>query len=278
MICGRCQTIFTNINSADQDSNSEIHSLYEHYYDGASFNMRPAAATSLKRLVRDCEVYRQTGRWLDIGYGEGGLLRIVGDGGWECFGTELSPSALAFGASLGWVVSADAERDERFPAGGFDVVTMIEFIEHIAIPSDALQLAARLLRPGGLLYLTTPNAASLNRRLLGLEWSVFSPPEHVTIWSARGIETALMKAGLSVRNVRTEGLNPGELMKRWRRPRASDENTTEPSRNDMAFALNEVMTASPLRRVLKRAINQTLSIGGIGDSLKVWAVKGNLKA
>jgi SAM-dependent methyltransferase len=170
------------------------------------------------------------------------------------------------------VVAADASDDARFPAGGFDVVTMIELIEHVAAPEVFLQSAARWLRPGGVLYLTTPNANSINRHVLGLTWSIISPPEHVTIWSARGMRRALVRAGFVPRRVRTEGLNPSELRARVcpRRPGAP-----RLSRNEAAFALNEVFSSSPCRRRLKAAINGGLSLLGVGDSLKVWAIRGS---
>lgn len=268
--CRRCGTVFTTVDGASE----QVRELYDHYYDAARFELSPAAAASLDRLVRSCEQHWLTGRWLDIGYGEGGLLSRVEEHGWQCYGLELSPRALDFGAERGWTVTADAESDERFPADGFDVVTMIEFIEHTTKPDLSLALAARLLRPGGLLYLTTPNATSINRRMLGAEWSVFSPPEHVTIWSARGIKTALERAGLRVLRVRTEGFNPGELLNRRRR----SQGLPAPSRNETAFALNQAMSSSQTRRALKRAVNSVLSACRAGDSLKVRAVKGSLGA
>jgi SAM-dependent methyltransferase len=169
------------------------------------------------------------------------------------------------------VVAADASNDPRFPAGGFDVVTMIELIEHVTTPDVFLAAAARWLRPGGLLYLTTPNANSLNRRLLGLEWSVVSPPEHQTIWSPRGICQALVRSGFVPRRVRTEGLNPSELRARVGSPRAG---MPPLSRNDAGLALNEAFSRSRFRRGLKMAINRGLSVLRVGDTLKVWAVRG----
>lgn len=270
--CDGCRTIFAPVDGATD----ETRKLYARYYNGVRFDLPATAAASLERLVRSCETYRLTGRWLDIGYGEGGLLGIAEAQGWKCYGTELSPQALDFGRSRGWIVASDPEKDSRFEPGGFDIVTMIEFIEHALEPGDALAQAARLLRPGGLLYLTTPNAGSINRRLLGIDWSVISPPEHATIWSAEGMKAALERVGLSVERVRTEGLNPVELIARLRRRRVQQnaEASSLPSRNEAGFALNEAMSASPFRRLLKRGVNQALSVLGIGDSLKVNAVKG----
>jgi 2-polyprenyl-3-methyl-5-hydroxy-6-metoxy-1,4-benzoquinol methylase len=245
--------------------------LYDHYYDHAAFELPPVVAASLDRLARSLAPFRVTNRWLDVGYGEGGMLTVAERHGWSCHGVDISPRALEYGAERGWVVAADASNDHRFPAGGFDVVTMIELIEHVTTPDEFFQSAARWLRPGGLLYITTPNASSLNRRVLGLDWSVIAPPEHQMLWSARGLCQALAGAGFVPRWVRTEGLNPSELCARVRPPRTG---APPVSRNQAGLALNEVFSRSPWRRSLKGAINRVLSVLGIGDSLKVWAIRG----
>jgi SAM-dependent methyltransferase len=248
----------------------ELGELYDHYYDRARFEIPPAVAASLEQLAISFASFRQTGRWLDVGYGEGGLLKIVEHHGWRCYGAEISPPALEYGHQMGWIVTADAETDSRFPAQGFDVVTMIEFLEHVPAPAHFLKAAARWLRPGGVLYITTPNAQSLNRWLLGLEWSIFAPPEHVTIWTARGLTSALIRAGFRPQRIRTEGLNPVEILARWRH-----QNGTRPpvNRNQTAVELNDAFSRSPLRRALKSTINHCLSAFRLGDGLKVLALR-----
>lgn len=264
--CHRCGTVFTGIR-AGRESTAE---LYDHYYDFARFEIPPVVAASLDGLVCSFNSFRLTGHILDIGYGEGGLLKIAGKHGWKCYGTDISPAALKYGENNGWIVSADAENDPRFPEQGFDIVTMIEFLEHVPEPGKFLRAAANWLRPGGLLYLTTPNAASLNRRVLGLEWSVISPPEHLTIWTARGLSQALAEAGFQTQRIRTEGFNPGEVVARYRHQKATGEMT---SRNQAGFALNAAFSSTPLRRRLKSWINNGLIAFKAGDSLKVRAVR-----
>lgn len=264
--CSTCRTVFLNA----QTIKDNVTELYDHYYERAQFELPAAAAASLEKLVKSSEPFRQTNRWLDVGYGEGGLLSIAERHGWSCYGTEISPQAIEHGRRRGWIVSTNAEQEPRFPQSGFDVVTMIELLEHVAAPHHFLEVAAKLLRPGGLLYITTPNAGSLNRRILGLEWSVFSPPEHMTIWTGRGLRRALMSAGLHVKRLRTDGLNPCEIIARVRRPNQS---ASAGDRNRAAFALNNAFSSGPLRRAVKAGINRCLSAFQAGDTLKVWAVR-----
>jgi SAM-dependent methyltransferase len=261
-----CGTIY----SGTKPCHRALDELYDHYYDQASFELHPVTGAALDRLARSFNPLRSTNRWLDVGFGAGGLLSVAECHGWSCHGVEVSPSALRFGAERGWLV-AESTAAECFPAAGFDVVTMIELVEHLTAPDEVFARAARWLRPGGLLYVTTPNARSLSRRILGADWSVIAPPEHLTIWSSRGLCEALVRAGFVPGTVRTEGLNPCELRARLRAGRPG---APPFDRNRAALELNEIFSRSPFRRNLKAAINGGLSLLGAGDRLKVRAIRG----
>jgi ubiquinone/menaquinone biosynthesis C-methylase UbiE len=264
--CSACGTIYSGTKPCGQ----ALDEIYDHYYDQASFELHPVTGAALDRLARSFSPFRSTNRWLDVGYGAGGLLTVAESHGWSCHGVEISPSTLRYGADRGWQVAESMEA-ACFRSARFDVVTMIELIEHVTAPDELLDRAARLLRPGGLLYVTTPNSRSLNRRILGLDWSVIAPPEHLTIWSPQGLCQALVRAGFVPTRVRAEGLNPSELSARLRpaRPECPPLN-----RNEAARALNEIFSRSPLRRNVKAAINGGLSLLRAGDRLKVWAIRG----
>lgn len=264
MECRGCGNVIATLDP-DQLVREEI---YEHYYDEASFEIPEATAASLDRLVVSFERFRSSGRWMDIGYGEGGLLNAAERRGWSCYGTEIDIRALEYGRRRGWVVARDANRDHRFLEHGFDVLTMIELVEHVPEPERLLQYALGWLRPGGILYLTTPNAQSLNQRLLGLEWSVFCPPDHVTIWTARGLRIALSQAGFRCRRIRTEGLNPCEIMARVT---LKHDIPVSINRQQAAVDLNYSFSRSPFRRVVKKGLNRFLSAFRAGDGIKVWA-------
>jgi 2-polyprenyl-3-methyl-5-hydroxy-6-metoxy-1,4-benzoquinol methylase len=268
--CGGCRSMFVERGALPTEAE-----IYEGGHPEAEGSAPPLVAASLERLVRECAPFRSTGRWLDLGFGQGDLLDVAGRLGWICYGTELARTSLEHGTQRGWQVSAEPETDGRFPAGGFDVVTLIELLEHVPDPVRLLRSAARWLRPGGCLYLTTPHAASLNRRCLGLEWSVVAPPEHLTLWTARGLRLALEAGGLRVVRMRTEGLNPGEIVARACATRGAPVSV---NRNQAAARLNEALSRSTWRRGLKRGANACLTLLRLGDTLKAWAKKPEREA
>ena len=131
-------------------------------------------------------------RWLDFGCGNGGLLRWVRE----------RAGITAVGYETGWI--ADRVREAGFPllreheldsvAGTFDLVTAIEVIEHIVDPIDTLRTIARLLKPGGVLMLTTGNAEPFRGRLA--TWRYVIPEIHVSFFEPRTMARAYAEAGL----------------------------------------------------------------------------------
>jgi transposase len=93
-----------------------------------------------------------------------------------------------------WINGRDP-RQYGLDFGLWTRAVVVELIEHVFLPRLFLTSAFRWLRPGGLLYVTTPNVSSLNYRALGIEWSIVAPPDHLTLWTRRGLGWALRDAG-----------------------------------------------------------------------------------
>ena len=238
---------------------------YAESYVGAKFEASRAVKASLAETVAGLEAFRRVGRWADIGFGEAALLVEAQAMGWECSGTEISRASLAFGRSRGWDVRSSSK---EWPDEHFDVVSLIEVLEHVLDPEDLLREASRLLRPGGALIATTPNIGSLNYRLLGTRWTIVGPPEHITLFSAGALRRLVQGVTFRILTLRTSGLNPTEILRREQAP------ATAAERNAGAQRLVDA-TSSGTGRAVKRFLNSTLSILGAGDTLKLVAMKPN---
>jgi SAM-dependent methyltransferase len=94
------------------------------------------------------------------------------------------------------------ETDRRF-----DLVLMLNLIEHVADPIRVLAQAAQLTEPSGLLWIQTPNFRALDGRLFRRRnWAGFHCPRHWAIFSEVGLRRALARANLDVISFeRTQG-------------------------------------------------------------------------
>lgn len=135
-------------------------------------------------------------RMLDVGCGEGVLMRDFRIRGWECEGTEVSSPALAFLRERGYGVHEGLLDSLHSPAGGFQLATMSHVIEHVRDPLGDLRRVHRLLAPGGWLFVTTPGADSLPARLAGPDW--FYDPDHIFFFSRTTLRRMVQSAGFEV--------------------------------------------------------------------------------
>jgi len=141
-------------------------------------------------------------------------------------------------------------------------------------PGALASEVARILRPGGVWWATTPHARGASGQLLKLGWSVISPPEHLHLFSARGLQELLLSNGFKHVRIKTEGVNPVELLRRARGQTLSDGDTSQSegtSRVRSSYRLNEALVSSAPRRAVKDVVNGLLRVSRLGDSLKIWA-------
>lgn len=103
--------------------------------------------------------FSPAGPLLDVGCGVGGNLPVLAAHG-PAVGCEISPVAARQASQLGRVVVADAAR-LPYAAGTFGAAVCTEVLEHVDDPERVFAEIARVLRPGGLAYVTTPNYANL---------------------------------------------------------------------------------------------------------------------
>jgi len=140
---------------------------------------------------------------LDVGAATGLLLAAAEKGGWDPYGVELNPySADVLRGRYGPERVFEGELTAcTFPDASFDAITMTDVIEHVLDVSGTLRTAARLLRPGGVLCITTPRVDTLSRRLMGRRWLHFKE-EHIQYLTGQAIERALQVVGFDDIRVR----------------------------------------------------------------------------
>lgn len=152
---------------------------------------RATARAALAQIER----HAGPGAILDLGCWVGFLLAEAQARGWRATGVEPSRFASDFARER---LGLDVRRADLFeadlPERAFDAVVLGDVIEHLPDPGAALDRIARLLAPGGVLWMALPDAGSRLARLMGARWwSVI--PTHVQYFTRASMATLLERKG-----------------------------------------------------------------------------------
>lgn len=189
--CRNCQLIYVNpiekagkINMAYSKRRSDDASVIR--------KMRLSASQSQVGLITQ----RKNGaHLLDIGCGEGFFLFNASRAGYATKGVELSLDAAEYARrEFGLDVDAKPFEELRFPENHFDVITLWQVLEHVPYPLVTLTEAHRILKPGGLLALSTPDIEGIPARILGRRWWNIRML-HINHFTTRTLTTVLQSTG-----------------------------------------------------------------------------------
>jgi len=142
-------------------------------------------------------------RVLDIGCGFGETLGYHRSRGCDVYGVEVDENIRRVADKFQYNVHVGAFDPDVYNTGYFDFVTMDQVIEHIADPPDTLRGIARILKPGGLVIVSTPNANGWGAKVFRNRWINWHAPYHLHHFSIRSIKSAAGRAGLVLEKTKT---------------------------------------------------------------------------
>lgn len=167
--CAQCGSVQQPVLPAG----AALHELYRDMTDDAYLEEEGGRRATGGRLLDLVGRFVPGGRLLDVGCGPGLLLDEARRRGYETLGLELSRASAthardALGLDVRELALEDFADDGDPP--GFDVVVLADVIEHLDDPVDGIARCARLLRPGGVLCVVTPDPSSATARVAGRRW------------------------------------------------------------------------------------------------------------
>lgn len=145
------------------------------------------------------ETYRQPGRLLDIGFGDGSFMYFMKETGWDVTGVDFNEKIVELVTKeLGIEARAGELKDAGFEDGAFDVVTLWGVLEHVQSPSETLAEIDRITGEDALVVVYTQNAAAPEAGLLGEDWFIYEAPRHLYSFNPDNLSRLLTKAGFSI--------------------------------------------------------------------------------
>jgi 2-polyprenyl-3-methyl-5-hydroxy-6-metoxy-1,4-benzoquinol methylase len=192
--CGECDFIFSNDKEVD-----ELVSLYEKMSDPGYEESQQGRHLQMRWLLSKARNANPSARsLLDVGAGSGLLVAEAKCFGFDAIGVEPSRSLVQSGRRLYQVDLLEGVFPHpKLSDDRFDVIFLVDIIEHISTPLELLRHCAAALSPQGVIILVTPNVDSFVARLLGQRWWHFRLA-HVGYFSQASLLKAAERAGLTV--------------------------------------------------------------------------------
>jgi 2-polyprenyl-3-methyl-5-hydroxy-6-metoxy-1,4-benzoquinol methylase len=135
------------------------------------------------------------------------FLEIAKEGGYLATGVEPAEIATETAHSKGLDVRCGFLEDQHFSECYYDVITLFEVIEHLKNPVPLLRECHRILKPGGLMFISTGNAASWTVRFLKKNWDYFDIHKgHISFFNPLSLKKIVHSAGFKVVNFETRSV------------------------------------------------------------------------
>ncbi|PSL44951.1 2-polyprenyl-3-methyl-5-hydroxy-6-metoxy-1,4-benzoquinol methylase [Chitinophaga niastensis] len=135
-------------------------------------------------------------RILDIGCGFGETLGYHENRGCEVFGVEADDNIKRVADKYSFNAEVGLFDPEHYQPDYFDYVTMAQVIEHVTDPVVSMKGIAKILKPGGVAILTTPNAKGWGVKVFGKKWAHWHIPYHLHLFSKKSMKKYAAEAGL----------------------------------------------------------------------------------
>lgn len=170
------------------------------------------------RIVDLIQKYQKKGRFLDIGVGTGLLMEIANQRGFEVYGLDVSSYAIKTVEKRLKVKTKSRLKiselnKNSFPENFFDVVNLRHSIEHVKNPSQTLSNVYRILKPGGVVAIATPNSFGPHAKVFKELWPHWSVPYHIQFFSKQSLKDVVNKAGFKIVVFKTEELTNYDLFR-----------------------------------------------------------------
>jgi SAM-dependent methyltransferase len=200
--CPSCGLLFRR----DLPTRAELDEIYAlDYFKGGAVGYLDYVAdadvhrSSARKRLDTLERVAPRGRLLDVGAAAGFFVDEARARGWDASGIDVAQPMVDWGRRE---LSAPLERatlaTSDLPAGSLDAVTMWDYLEHSIDPAADLERTRELLRPGGVLALSTGDAATFVARASGRRWHLLTPRHHNFFFTAATLSQLLAREGFEV--------------------------------------------------------------------------------
>lgn len=161
-------------------------------------------------LLDRISTIKQGGKMLDVGCGNGLLIKLAQERGYECVGVELDRDAVEFGRKFfkinvihGDIFKVDFRRE------AFDIIVLSHILEHVFDPNGLLTKLHGLLSDEGYLIVSCPNFSGFARRVFRSRWA-YRPEQHVWQFDPNTLCSILIKNNFRPVSIEISNMDYGQ--------------------------------------------------------------------
>lgn len=197
--CRQCSFVYADPRADDE----AITDGYEESEDELYIAEEQGRVVTFKRVCRQIMAHKPSGKILDIGCSIGTFLQVCREQGFEVYGCDLSRWSVNYAREkkgLNHVHWGTPVSTGKFEEGSFDVITMLDLVEHMVDPITELENARKYLKPDGLLVMGTMNVDSWFVKILRGNWPWYMKM-HIYYFSPKTIDTLLQRSGYQTKHI-----------------------------------------------------------------------------
>ncbi len=157
MECGECKHHFIEGYFNEEGIKKVFSNTHENQKIGYQIEQQRMVSS---RIVNKVIPFKNSGIWLDIGFGDGALLFTAQEYGFKCIGTDLRKENVKIMKNLGFEAYCENIENINFN-NKISVVSMMDVLEHVPYPKIMLNTVSNILEENGIIVISMPNIESM---------------------------------------------------------------------------------------------------------------------
>ena len=258
--CNKCLVEYLDPLPSEEDLkniySAEYYKSWGFTQTGDNQHVHKMKLSTFTNYLRIFKKFKDSGKILDLGCAAGYFLEAAVNEGFDPYGIEISEysSQLAKKNFGNEKIYNGQLKDAKFPEGSFDVISMLDFLEHIKKPLEHFEECSRILNKNGMMLIATPDTNSLSAKIQKESWTQYKF-EHLFYFNYNSIKYLADKFNFKILYIKpaTKTINISYL---WTQSQVY----TDPIFTRLLNIANKILPNFVLRKHIKISLGEMLVI------------------
>jgi len=195
--CLGCELVFIN----PRPIYDQVLETYDRDYSQAYANKAEKKLKRVRRWVkRIVKQYGNHGKWLDVGCSVGFVVKTAEEFGFEGYGIDVQSWGIEYGKNILGLqnLTCGTLEDQNYKDSYFNVISLYDVIEHVPDLNSLVLELKRILAPGGVIDIITPDLGHWRVPMELHEWSEIKPSEHLYYFSKSTLSQLLNRHNINI--------------------------------------------------------------------------------